>query len=131
MPGMALPAGVPHEFDVRTVVFLIRPDDAPDLPEVELDRLQEEHLAYGASLFARGLTVVNGPLSEQSDISMRGVTIYTVGRDEALELASQDPSVRAGRLRPEVARWWTGVDRIAFPQHDGPVGERLTYEDMA
>ena len=53
MPGMG-PPDIPFEFDVRTVVFLVRPDDAPDLPEVELDRLQEEHLAYGASLFARG-----------------------------------------------------------------------------
>lgn len=130
MPVMGPPPDIPFEFDVRTVVFLIRPDDAPDLSEVELDRLQEEHLAYGASLFARGLTVVNGPLSEQSDTSMRGISIYTVGRDEALALASQDPSVRAGRMRAEVARWWTAADRITFPEHDGPVGERLTYDDM-
>jgi hypothetical protein len=130
MPDMDDPPSIPFEFDVRTIVFLIRPDDAPDLPETELDRLQEEHLAYGANLFARGLTVVNGPLSDQSDPSMRGITIYTVGPDEALDLASRDPSVRAGRLRAEVARWWTAADRIAFPDHDGPVGERLSYDDM-
>jgi hypothetical protein len=98
---------------------------------VELDRLQEEHLAYGASLFARGLTVVNGPFSDQSDVSLRGMSIYTVGPDEALALASEDPSVRAGRLRPEVMRWWTGADRIVFPEHDGQVGQRLTYDDLA
>ena len=117
-------------FDVRTVVFLIRPSDAPNLPEAELDRLQREHLAYGQDLRARGLTVVNGPLTDQTDESMRGITIYTVGADEAYSLASQDPSVRAGRLRAEVARWWTGADLIGFPAHDGPVGERLSSDDM-
>jgi hypothetical protein len=118
-------------FDVRTVVLLVRLDDAPDLPANELDRLQGEHLAYGAMLRERGLTVVNGPLTDQTDASMRGISIYTVGREEALELAREDPSVRAGRLRPEVARWWTGAGLVEFPQHDGAVGERLTPQDLA
>lgn len=121
---------IPRDFDVRTIVLLVRPHDAPDLPEAELDRLQAEHLAYGADLFARGLTVVNGPLTDQSDVSLRGLAVYTVDAARALELASQDPSVRAGRLRAEVARWWTATDRIAFPQHDGRVGERLSLEDL-
>lgn len=127
---MQPPPGVPSEFDVRTIVFLVRPDDAPDLPEEELERLQRQHLAYGADLFARGLTVVNGPLTDQTDTAMRGVTIYAVDEEQALALARQDPSVLAGRLRIEAARWWTAAGRISFPQHDGPVGERLSLADM-
>jgi hypothetical protein len=128
---MEKPPGVPDTFDVRTVVFLMRADDPPAMTDDELDELQGRHLAYGASLFARGLTVANGPMTEQSDDTFRGMTVYAVGRDEALELASDDPSVRAGRLRVEVVRWWTGADRVAFPQHDGQVGDRLRFEDMS
>ncbi len=73
---MQPPPGVPRDFDVRTIVFLVRPDD------------------------------------------------------EALALARQDRSVLAGRLRIEAARWWTAAGRISFPQHDGPVGERLSLGDM-
>lgn len=115
---------------MRTIVFLLRGDDPPDLSEAELDHLQARHLAYGTSLFDRGFTVANGPFTEQSDTRFRGMAVYTVGRDQAYELASQDPSVLAGRLKIEVARWWTGAGRVGFPLHGRPVGDRFTIDDM-
>ncbi len=47
-------SAAPREFDHYTFVLLRRPSDAPDLPEAELDRLQEEHLRYLASLGSEG-----------------------------------------------------------------------------
>jgi uncharacterized protein YciI len=124
------PGPVPAEFDVRTLVLLVRPADAPDLDEDELDRLQAEHLRYGAGLAERGLTVANGPFTDQTDPALRGLSIYSVGAEEALDLASQDPSVRAGRLRPLVVRWWTKAGRIDFPEYGRPVGDRRSLADL-
>ena len=124
------PPDVSAEFDVRTLVLLVRPADAPDLGEEELDRLQGEHLRYGVSLAARGLTVANGPFTDQADPALRGMSVYTVGLEEARALAEQDPSVRAGRLRPLVVRWWTRAGQIDFPRHAGPVGDRRSLADL-
>ena len=124
------PGPAPAEFDVRTLVLLVRPADAPDLGEEELDRLQAEHLRYGAGLAARGLTVANGPFTDQTDTALRGLSVYTVSAEEALALARQDPSVRAGRLRPVVVRWWTKAGRIDFPEYGRLVGDRRSFADL-
>jgi uncharacterized protein YciI len=127
---MDRPFGVPESFDVRTIVFLRRGTNPPDLPEEESTALHHAHLAHLADLHERGIIVANGPLLDQSDETLRGVSIYTVDAGEARRLAEQDPAVRAGRFRVDVARWAVAADRIAFPQADGPVGERLFYEDL-
>ena len=62
---------IPDAFDVFTLVLLRRPPDAPEMPDAELDALQARHLAYRSELRRQGVLVVNGPLSEQSDESMR------------------------------------------------------------
>ena len=127
---MDRPAGVPEEFEVRTVVYLRRGADPPDLPEEESTALHHAHLAHLAELGRRGVIAANGPLLDQSDETLRGMSVYTVGPEEARRLAEQDPAVRAGRFRVDVARWAVAADRIAFPGQDGPVGERVPYEDL-
>lgn len=127
---MERPPGVPEAFDVRTVVFLRRGVDPPDLSEEESTALHHAHLAHLAELGRRGLIAANGPLLDQSDENLRGMSVYTVGPDEARRLAEQDPAVRAGRFRVDVARWAVAAERIAFPQHVGPVGHRVAFEDL-
>lgn len=112
---MSYPDGealVPERFDEHTVIFLVRPADAPDFGEEELDRLQDEHLTYLRDLARRGLLIANGPLDEQTDERMRGISVYALRLDEALEVARADPMVIAGRLEIQGARWWT-ADRTA------------------
>jgi uncharacterized protein YciI len=120
---------VPDAFDVLTVVVLRRPDDAPDLPEVELDRLQAEHLAYRAELRDRGVLVVNGPFLEQSDESFRGMSVFACDGAEAARLSDADPSVAAGRLAYDVMEWWVAAGTLGFPQARGPVGSRRSIPD--
>ena len=67
---------VPAAFDVYTLVLLRRPADAPEMSEAELDGLQAQHLAYRAGLRRQGVLVVNGPFREQSDITLRGMSIF-------------------------------------------------------
>ena len=114
---MAYPTGdalIPERFDQHTIVFLIRPPDAPEMGEEELDRLQVEHLTYLRDLQRRGALIANGPLAEQTDERLRGISIYAVPLDEALGLANADPMVRAGRLVIGGARWWTAQGTARF-----------------
>ena len=120
---------VPDAFDVYTVVVLRRPDDAPELAEDELDALQARHLAYRAGLRRDGLIVVNGPFAEQSDDSDRGMSIFACTPGEAARLSDEDPSVAAGRLAYDVMEWWVAAGSLAFPQADGPVGDRRSMPD--
>jgi uncharacterized protein YciI len=105
---------VPDRFDEHTVLFLVRPADAPQFTEEELDRLQVEHLTYLRDLKRRGVLIANGPLAEQTDERMRGISIYGLPLDEALALARADPMVRAGRLEIHGARWWTAEGTARF-----------------
>jgi uncharacterized protein len=105
---------IPESFDEHTVVFLVRPPDAPTFTEEELDRLQVEHLTYLRELKRRGVLITNGPLAEQTDERYRGISIYDVPLEEALALARADPMVRAGRLAVDGARWMTQSGTARF-----------------
>lgn len=120
---------IPDFFDVYTLVLLRRPADAPDLPEAELDALQARHLAYRAGLRREGKLVVNGPLGEQSDPAMRGLSIFACGAAEARRLSDGDPSVQAGRLTYDVMEWWVAAGTLAFPEADRQVGRRQAMPD--
>ena len=115
---------IPEAFDVYTLVLLRRPADAPDMPDEELDALQARHLAYRAELRRQGVIVANGPFDEQTDVSMRGLSIFACDLAEAARLSDGDPSVQAGRLTYDVMEWWVGAGTFTFPGEDGPVGER-------
>lgn len=120
---------IPDEFEAFTVVLLRRPANPPAMSEEQLDELQHRHLAYRAQLRREGRLVVNGPLREQSDESQRGLSIFATDLDEARRLSAADPSVQAGRLVFDVMQWWVAAGSLAFPGHDGPVGERRQLED--
>jgi uncharacterized protein YciI len=120
---------VPDAFDVYTMVLLRRPADAPEMSEEALDDLQARHLAYRAELRRSGVLVANGPLGEQSDVSMRGLSIYACSLEEAARLSDGDPSVQAGRLAYDVFEWWVAAGTLAFPNADGPIGDRRSMDD--
>ena len=120
---------VPDAFDVYTLVLLTRPPNSPDFSEAELDALQSQHLAYRARLKGEGLIVANGPFDEQSNLALRGLSIFACSLDEARRLSDEDPSVRAGRLGYELMEWWVAAGTLAFPGVDGTVGDRRTMDD--
>lgn len=120
---------IPTEFQVYTLCLLRRPKDAPQLGEDRLDELQAQHLAYRASLRDRGVLVANGPFREQTDVSLRGLSIFTTGLEETARLNAGDPMVKAGWLGYDLMEWWVGSGTLAFPGFDGEVGDRRAMPD--
>jgi uncharacterized protein len=94
------------ELESFELVLLRRPPSAPEYDEETVQRIQAEHLEYHASLRASGDVATNGPVLDQPDESLRGLTFYRTGSlARARELAEADPAVRAGRLAVEVMTW--------------------------
>jgi uncharacterized protein YciI len=109
---------VPDAFSEHTVIFLVRPPEAPTFREEELDRLQVEHLTYLRELKRRGVLIANGPLADQTDQRYRGISVYALPLDEALALARDDPMVVAGRLAIDGGRWMTQEGTARFGARD-------------
>ncbi|MFC3501737.1 YciI family protein [Micromonospora krabiensis] len=101
-------------FDQHTVVLLVRPADAPELPQDALDRLQDAHLAHQAGLVEQGLVLAAGPFVDTDDESLRGFVVLSVHRDMARELYHNDPAVRAGRLEVRVMSWMVPEGNVRF-----------------
>jgi uncharacterized protein len=101
-------------FDHHTVVLLVRPPEAPDLPEEVLDRIQDAHLAHQAGLVEQGHVIAAGPLVGQDDERLRGFCVLGVDPEMARELYGNDPAVRAGRLAVQVMTWMVPEGNVRF-----------------
>lgn len=112
----AKPADMPPEMESHTLVLLQRGAKAAEIPEAELAKLQEQHLAHLFKLADEGKIVLVGPFSDQTDETLRGGCIYSVPLAEAVKLAEQDPMVKAGRLKVTAMTWWVGKGYVAFPK---------------
>jgi hypothetical protein len=69
-----------EEFEL---VVLRRPDPAAEYDDAQRQRIHVDHLAFYARLRAAGHVVVNGPLVDQPDPSVRGLSFYPVGAHPA------------------------------------------------
>jgi uncharacterized protein YciI len=99
------------------------------MSDEDLDALQARHLEYRAQLRRQGVIVVNGPFDQQSDITLRGMSLFACDLDEARRLSDADPSVQAGRLSYDVFEWWVAAGTLAFPEATLPVGNRRSMDD--
>ena len=97
----------PTEFDSFIVVLLVRPPDAPELAKPVLDKLQEEHLANIRRLASEGKLFKAGPFEDYSGRNVRGMFILkTDSLEQARAWVQSDPSVKAGRVKPEYLKWF-------------------------
>jgi uncharacterized protein len=113
------------ELESFELVMLRRPPGAPEYDEETIQRIQREHLSYNASLRASGDIAINGPVMDQPDEALRGLTFYRTGSlARARELAEADPAVVAGRLTVEVMTWLCPPGALTQPGH------RITLPDQ-
>jgi uncharacterized protein YciI len=104
------------DLEAFELVLLRTPENAPDYDDAELQRIQREHLAHHARLRDSGHVVTNGPVIEQPDPSLRGLTFYRTGSlAESRRLAEADPAVRAGRLAVEIMTWYCPPGTMSKP----------------
>jgi len=98
-------------------VFLLKkgsewnPDSTP-----EINALQEAHLANYRRLAELGKLAATGPFLDSFAFvgDLRGMGILKAGSlEEARELISTDPMVKAGRLIAELHAWM--IDKNIFP----------------
>jgi uncharacterized protein YciI len=115
-------------FDRYTVTLLTLRPDAPVMTADHAAELQDRHLAHGADLQDRGLILARGPLTEQDDERLRGLSIWSVDAATARELANGDPAVQVGRLAVEVMTWMMPAGNLQFAQVRAP---RSVAEAMA
>ena len=118
MPGLpideSLPEeGPPSEFDVYSVIHLLRPDIRPELTEDETRRVMRQHLAYTSRLHAEGHTIAHGPLGDDPDRRVRAMAIFRAGPGDATRLAEADPAVRHGLFTIDVVRWHMAKGALA------------------
>jgi uncharacterized protein len=99
-----------------TLVLLRRGPRADHFLEVELEALQERHLAYQDEMRRRGHLAAAGPFGDQPDPSLRGISVYLTDLEETRRLTEADPMVRAGRLTVDVMRWWFPAGEVVFPR---------------
>ncbi len=104
------------DLEAFELVLLRRPENPTDYDDIETDRIQRAHLAHHARLRASGHIVTNGPVIDQPDPSLRGLTFYRTGSlEQARELAEADPAVRAGRLAVEIMTWYCPPGTMSKP----------------
>ena len=73
--------------------------------------MQDAHLSYLADLHASGSLLAAGPIDHPK---YRGLSIMTVGVEEARELKAQDEAARAGVLTPEILSWMVPAGAASF-----------------
>jgi uncharacterized protein YciI len=107
-------------FDRHTLVLLVRPPDAPELSDDEAAELQDRHLAFRAGLRDQGYLVGGGPLLDQDDERLRGISVMAVDPETARRLSEEDPAVRAGRLAVQVMTWMVPAGNVRFEDVPAP-----------
>ncbi len=86
------------------MVFLkkgeVRSQDSTQAAEI-----QKGHMEHIGKLAKDGYLHIAGPFGGNGE--MRGILVLSVKtKEEAEMLASEDPAVKAGRLKIEVLEWW-------------------------
>ncbi len=73
--------------------------------EAEAADIQAGHMAHINQLAEDGYVVMAGPFGDDSEY--RGILLFDVATvEEAIQLESNDPAVKAGRLVIEAHPWW-------------------------
>ena len=110
-------------------MLLVRRPDAPELTDEEAAELQNRHLAFRADLRDRGVLVGGGPLVDQDDERLRGISSMTCDAETARRLGNEDPAVRAGRLAVEMMTWIVPAGNVRFENVPAPRSMAEAAED--
>lgn len=117
------------EFDRHTLVLLRLRPDAPEHTDEQAAELQDRHLAFRADLRDRGYLIGGGPLVDQDDERLRGISVLKCDPETARRLCEDDPAVQAGRLAVEVMTWMVPAGNLRFEDVPAPRSMAEAAED--
>ena len=81
-------------------------DNKEEISKEKSAELQKGHLGHINKMAEEGAVQMAGPFGDQTE--KRGILIFDVDtKEEVVEWVSQDPLVKAGRLKYEIHPWWT------------------------
>jgi len=101
------------DFDRLTITLLELRGDAPELTPEQEDALQDAHMAHLADLHEAGHLLAAGPLLDRHS-PFRGLSILSVGVEEARALKERDPAVQAGKYRIVALPWMVPAGAMTF-----------------
>jgi uncharacterized protein YciI len=102
----------PPGFEQYTLVLMKRGDNwNPNAPEF-MD-VVKQHGALIKQMIEQGSLAIAGPFPFSDQGELRGVSIFRVGAEQTATLLKDDPTVKAGLLKPEIHPWGTGKGVLA------------------
>lgn len=102
----------PPGFEQYTLVLMKQGEKwNPNAPEF-MDVVKQHH-ALLIQMIEQGTLAIAGPFPLDAPGELRGVEIFRVGAEQAARLVQDDPTVKAGLLKPEVHPWGTGKGVLA------------------
>ena len=109
------PPATPEAMEQYSLVLMKRGDkwnpDAPGFMDVI-----KQHGAFVRDMIAKGYLAIGGPFPLGDQGELRGVAIFRVGMEQTAALVKDDPTVKAGLLKPEIHPWITGKGVLAAGQ---------------
>ena len=89
----------------KYVIAFLKKGPNRDFSEEEAIALQQGHMKHIGKMAEEGKLVVAGPFFGDGDL--RGIFVFNVSTiEEAEELTSADPAIRAGSLEMELIEWY-------------------------
>jgi uncharacterized protein len=109
------PASASDGLEQYTLVLMKRADQWKS-DAVGFNFVVKQYPAFAKEMTGRGHVAVAGlfPLSVPGEL--RAVTIFRVGTEQTASLLKDDPTVKAGLLKPEIHGWATGKGVLAAGQ---------------
>lgn len=109
------PPAIPNGMEEYSLVLLKRGEKwKPDAPEFK--DVMKQHSAFVQQMTERGYMALAGPFPFTDQGELRGVAIFRVATDQTAKLVKDDPTVKAGLLKPEIHPWITGKGVLASGQ---------------
>jgi uncharacterized protein len=110
------------------IVFLRPARDRKAVPKKEMDRILTAHMANIHAMADRGVLLAAGPF-EDKPATISGIFVMNTSREEALRIASEDPTVTAHRNTVDVMTW-TGPKGVGEEYKRLHTADPKTPEDM-
>lgn len=106
------PSATEHSMQQYTLVLMKRGEKwdpgAPGFTE-----LVNQYPAFAKKMTSQGKVAVGGPFPFAVPGELRGVAIFRVSAEQTAKLTADDPTVKAGVLKPEIHPWMTGKGVLA------------------